>query len=157
MLILSSFLNIQLHHLWTKLVLFYLAQYVHLLIPIHGCIMHNYLELPVWCWKGEGMSFLAPDHQVSHIKYGVGVGFLLISLVKLRRMFMVFILDGCCCAMLRHFGRVRLFAALQTAARRAPLSMGFSRQEYWSGLPCWILSNALRFCICWYNHVIFLI
>ena len=24
----------------------------------------------------------------------------------------------------------------ETAARQAPLSMGFSRQEYWSGLPC---------------------
>ena len=23
-----------------------------------------------------------------------------------------------------------------SAARQAPLSMGFSRQEYWSGLPC---------------------
>ena len=23
-----------------------------------------------------------------------------------------------------------------TAARQAPLSLGFSRQEYWSGLPC---------------------
>ena len=23
-----------------------------------------------------------------------------------------------------------------TAARQTPLSMGFSRQEYWSGLPC---------------------
>ena len=29
---------------------------------------------------------------------------------------------------------VRLFASLWTAARQAPLSMGFSRQEYWSGL-----------------------
>ena len=28
-----------------------------------------------------------------------------------------------------------LFAAAQTAACQAPLSMGFSRQEYWSGLP----------------------
>ena len=25
---------------------------------------------------------------------------------------------------------------LQTVAHQAPLSMGFSRQEYWSGLPC---------------------
>ena len=25
---------------------------------------------------------------------------------------------------------------LWTAAHQAPLSMGFSRQEYWSGLPC---------------------
>ena len=32
--------------------------------------------------------------------------------------------------------RVRLFATLWTVAYQAPLSMGFSRQEYWSGLPC---------------------
>ena len=31
--------------------------------------------------------------------------------------------------------RVRLFATLRTVARQAPLSMGFPRQEYWSGLP----------------------
>ena len=31
--------------------------------------------------------------------------------------------------------RVRLFATLWTVAYQAPLSMGFSRQEYWSGLP----------------------
>ena len=30
---------------------------------------------------------------------------------------------------------VQLFATLSTAAHQAPLSMGFSRQEYWSGLP----------------------
>ena len=30
---------------------------------------------------------------------------------------------------------VRLFATLWTVARQAPPSMGFSRQEYWSGLP----------------------
>ena len=34
------------------------------------------------------------------------------------------------------FSRVRLFATPWTAARQAPLSMGLSRQEYWSGLPC---------------------
>ena len=31
------------------------------------------------------------------------------------------------------FSRVRLFATLWTVAHQAPLSMGFSRQEYWSG------------------------
>ena len=31
--------------------------------------------------------------------------------------------------------RVRLFATLWTVACQAPPSMGFSRQEYWSGLP----------------------
>ena len=34
------------------------------------------------------------------------------------------------------FSRVWLFATPWTIACQAPLSMGFSRQEYWSGLPC---------------------
>ena len=38
--------------------------------------------------------------------------------------------------MLRRFSCVRLFATLLAVVRQAPLSMGISRQEYWSGLPC---------------------
>ena len=37
---------------------------------------------------------------------------------------------------LSNFSRVRLFAILWSIARQAPLSMEFSRQEHWSGLPC---------------------
>ena len=37
--------------------------------------------------------------------------------------------------LLSHFSRVQLCATPWTAAHQAPLSMGFSRQEYWSGLP----------------------
>ena len=37
--------------------------------------------------------------------------------------------------LLRRFSRVRLCATPQTAAHQALLSLGFSRQEYWSGLP----------------------
>ena len=33
------------------------------------------------------------------------------------------------------FSHVQLFATLWTVAYQAPPSMGFSRQEYWSGLP----------------------
>jgi len=36
----------------------------------------------------------------------------------------------------KSLSRVRLFVTPWTAARQAPLSMGFSRQEYWSGWPC---------------------
>ena len=43
---------------------------------------------------------------------------------------------GLCCAMLSRFNHVQFFATLWTIAHKAPLSMGFSRQEYWSGLPC---------------------
>ena len=35
----------------------------------------------------------------------------------------------------KSLSHVRLFATPWTVAHRAPLSMGFSRQEYWSGLP----------------------
>ena len=35
---------------------------------------------------------------------------------------------------LSHVSRVQLFATLWTVAHQAPQSMGFSRQEYWSGL-----------------------
>ena len=31
--------------------------------------------------------------------------------------------------------RVQFFATLWAIARQAPLSVGFSRQAYWSGLP----------------------
>ena len=36
---------------------------------------------------------------------------------------------------MKSLSHVRLFATPWTVARQAPLSMGFSRQEYWSGLP----------------------
>ena len=42
----------------------------------------------------------------------------------------------CSVCLLSHFGCVWLFATLWTVACQAPLSMEFSSQEYWSGLPC---------------------
>ena len=38
--------------------------------------------------------------------------------------------------MLSHFSHVQHFVTLWTAACHAPLSMRFSRQEYWDGMPC---------------------
>ena len=38
-----------------------------------------------------------------------------------------------CCVLSSHVG---LFETPWTKAHQAPLSMGFSSQEYWSGLPC---------------------
>ena len=35
----------------------------------------------------------------------------------------------------KSLSRVQLFTTPWTAAYQAPLSMGFSRQEYWSGVP----------------------
>ena len=38
--------------------------------------------------------------------------------------------------MLNHFNHVQLFVTLWIVVCQAPLAMGFSRQEYWNGLPC---------------------
>ena len=40
------------------------------------------------------------------------------------------------CAKSCHFSRIQLFVTLWSVAHQAPLSMGFSRQENQSGLPC---------------------
>ena len=44
----------------------------------------------------------------------------------------------------KSFSRVRLLATPWTAAHQAPPSMGFSRQEYWSGMPLPIRHLALN-------------
>ena len=38
--------------------------------------------------------------------------------------------------LLSHFSHIQLFETLWNVAPQALLSVGFSRQEYWSGLPC---------------------
>ena len=46
-----------------------------------------------------------------------------------QNMIFLFCLQSC-------FSHVQLFSTLWTIVRQAPLSMGFSRKEYLSGLPC---------------------
>ena len=43
----------------------------------------------------------------------------------------------------KSLSRVRLLATPWTTAHQAPPSMGFSRQEYWSGVPLPSLGNRL--------------
>ena len=40
------------------------------------------------------------------------------------------------CFLLSRFIRIQLFVTLWTVAHQGPLFMEFSRQEYWSALPC---------------------
>ena len=49
-------------------------------------------------------------------------------MVESRKMVLLLMLLSC-------FSRVRLCATPSMAAYQAPLSLGFSRQEHWSGLP----------------------
>ena len=49
------------------------------------------------------------------------------------------------CMKVKSLSRVRLFATPWTVAYQAPPSMGYSRQEYWSGLPSPYLELAKKF------------
>ena len=51
--------------------------------------------------------------------------------------------DSLLLLLLSRFSRVRLFSTPWTAAYQAPLPMGFSRPEYWSGLPLPSLTDSL--------------
>ena len=64
--------------------------------------------------------------EVGIPKYG---GFSLVGLLP------VMFLNAVLLLLLSCFSRVRLCATPQTAAHQAPLSLGFSRQEHWSGVP----------------------
>ena len=46
------------------------------------------------------------------------------------------VVDTCAASVRSRFACVQLCVTLWTVAHKPPLSMGFSRQEHWSGLPC---------------------
>ena len=95
------------------------------------------------CWSvhsgrywaaGEGScvtSLHSPGAHSSQILFGKDtLIMLIITLIMLMlNMTLIMLMISC-------FSHVQLFATPWTIARQAPLSMGFSRQEYWSGLPC---------------------
>ena len=70
------------------------------------------------CWRGS-----VDPKRVSN----------LLGWVSLGTSFRAVILCAC---MPSDFSRVWLFVTPWTVARQAPLSMRFSRQEHWSGVPC---------------------
>ena len=46
--------------------------------------------------------------------------------------------------LLSHFSRVRLCVTTETAAHQTPPSLGFSRQEHWSGVGCHFLLQCMK-------------
>ena len=86
------------------------------------CILLPILSFCCCCFRREGkFSPIAPSWPQ----------------VSLSALFLVKkIIDYDTTCMIRHFSHVRLFVTPWTEACQAPLSMGFSRQECWSGLPC---------------------
>ena len=92
----------------------------HLLLQgMHACQVASVVSNSVRPHGQQPTRLLCPQDSLSK-STGVGCHFLLQCM------------HAC---MLSRFSHVRRCATLWTAAHQAPLSTGFSRQEYWSGLP----------------------
>ena len=61
---------------------------------------------------------------------------LLINTTTERNCKIIVLFKRRCVLSAQSLSRTQLSATPRTVAHQAPLSMGFSRQEYWSGLPC---------------------
>ena len=66
--------------------------------------------------------------------YGSGITYAILTLLQCSSF--NYCMHEDTCVLINGFNCVQLFATLWTLAHQAPPSMGFSRQEYWSGLPC---------------------
>ena len=71
-----------------------------------------------------------------HLYICVCIYFSVLDSFPLIAQYGVFVPCGILMLLLSSFSRDRLCATPWTAAHQDPLSMGFSRQEYWSGVPC---------------------
>ena len=76
--------------------------------------------------------FLLPQHSLTW-EGKLGSLFLLSFKLCLMGLFLLLIL--CICAVVYLLSHVQLFVTPWTIAHQAPLSVGFLRQKYWSGLP----------------------
>ena len=85
---------------------------------------HELLEL-----RDESVSKVSVSPRTSCVTKGIEIP------THLYWTFFKMYIKQCVCV-LSHFSLVWLFVTLWTVGYQAPLSMGFSRQEYWSGLPC---------------------
>ena len=82
--------------------------------------IHKYVYLKYFAVGKKQIHFLPP------MKTKTGPSRWKFNLFPLTQLFL---------RVLSHFSHVRLFVILWTTARPVSLTVGFSRQEYWSGLP----------------------
>ena len=90
---------------------------------VHGIFQARVLEWAAICFS-KGSSWLRDQTPVSHI---AGRHFTIWATREAQRSMLLLLLS--------HFSRVWLCATPWTTAYQAPPSMGFSRQQYWSGVP----------------------
>ena len=83
----------------------------------------------------QGQSKHKGAANYTSIKFSLCLSMDLDTLCKYMSAYIFIFIQLSMLCMLSHFSHVWLFATLCSIDCQAPLSMGFSRQEYWSGLP----------------------
>ena len=87
----------------------------------------------------DTFSFMSPGNTLSKGSSGIIIANLIMHFFTRKNTFLLdFRLscpDACFPCLLSRFSHVWLFVSLWTVTLRTPLSMQFSRKEYWSGLP----------------------
>ena len=107
-----------------------LVQWLRLRLPIQGlhvrCLVEELRSHTPRCQKTKQNIETTEDHPSPLLKKLLSVGGINEGLGMNTHTLLL---------LLSRFSRVRLFATPWTAADQAPPSLGFSSQEYWSGLP----------------------
>ena len=104
------------------------------------------ISLKRWTWRTVSYRtrselFVVLDKNILCIKHSINIWWLGRYLWKFWKTVNYFTNVRCksyalCACMQSHFSPVWIFETPWTVAHQATLSMGFSRQEYWSGRPC---------------------
>ena len=82
-----------------------------------------------FCILGNLFIFLCSFLKINSMRQKVHFALFTVVSQQMKHLFYIV-----CARMLNHFSRVQLQVTLWTVGLQAPLSMGFLRQEQWSGL-----------------------
>ena len=109
-------------HNWaTSLSLSYI--YIYIYIYIYMKSLYNSISLSY-------VAFKAKYYKIFECSYNK------ISIININIYSQIWLAFFSTFLVLSYFSHVQLFETLWSVAHQAPLSMGFSRQEHWGGLPC---------------------
>ena len=139
---LISLLSTHVEFLWEQELLFFKDQ-IHVVCQL--CMWNAYVkwDLGWWCWLSMKGLLCCRSLRLSKVEFQVFIVTCGCCYIKTNMREDACSCPGpllmpviCICVCVCTLSRVQFLAAPWTVARQDPRSMGFSRQEYWSGLPC---------------------
>ena len=114
----------------------YIYRYTYIWIQQYFFVLNNLYDFVIWrSWDQEANSNIY-IYMYIYIYIHIYIYIFFINLYISDGLPLFLWIMLLCMCVLSCFSCVQFFVTPWTVARQAPLSMGFCRQEYWSGLPC---------------------